>query len=143
MAPSEAQRGPMRKEGEMAATEIVEVSSAESAPSRYYRVCDLDSIWPGEMAVHEVEGVKIIVIHTESGVVRAVQHICPHQSFTLADGGLEGDILTCSKHLWEFNVVTGCGVNPTGAEIALYPVKVENGGIHVSIAGIEPKYARP
>lgn len=135
----------MREEKEQGVTATNEPGNAagENGMCRYRRVCDLDSLWPGEMAVHDVDGTKVIVVHTETGVVRAVQYICPHQSFTLADGALEGEILTCSKHLWEFNVVTGSGVNPTGADLALYPVKVENGEIHVSVSGVEPKFARP
>jgi toluene monooxygenase system ferredoxin subunit len=95
------------------------------------------------MAAHEVEGTKILLVHTESGVLRAVQMICHHQSFALSEGDLAGDTLVCLKHMWEFDVVSGCGINPTGANIALYPVKVENEQIYVSVAGVEPKYARP
>jgi toluene monooxygenase system ferredoxin subunit len=109
----------------------------------FHRVCSLDDLWQGEMAAYDVNGTKVLLVHTESGQLRAVQLICPHQSFPLTDGELDGDALTCVKHMWRFDVVSGCSLNPTGAEIALYPVKVEDDQIYVSVAGIEPKYARP
>jgi toluene monooxygenase system ferredoxin subunit len=34
--------------------------------------------------------------------------------------------LTCSAHLWQFDVNTGEGVNPTGVSLKSYPVKVED-----------------
>ena len=111
--------------------------------AEYHHVCSLDDLWQGEMAVFEVASTKILMVHTESGVLRAVQYICPHQSFPLSDGELEGDTLVCLKHMWEFDVVTGCGINPTGAGVALYPVKVEDDQVYVSVAGVQPKYARP
>ena len=109
----------------------------------YAKVCTLDDLWPGEMEVFDVQGVKVLVCHTESGNVKAVQLICPHQSFALSEGELVGDTLICTKHMWEFDVTSGCGINPTGAELALYPVKIVGEDVMVSVAGIEPKYARP
>jgi toluene monooxygenase system ferredoxin subunit len=109
----------------------------------YHYVCDFEDLWQGEMAAHEVERTKFLLVHTDSGILRAVQMMCPHQKFPMSDGALEGDVLTCMKHLWRFNVVTGRGVNPRDTEIALYPVKVEDGKIYVSVAGIAPKFARP
>lgn len=109
----------------------------------YHKVCDLNDLWQGEMAVYQVKGVKILLCHTESGILRATQLICPHQSFALSEGELAGDTLICTKHMWEFDVATGCGINPTGASVALYPVRIEGDDVYVSIDGVEPKYARP
>ena len=109
----------------------------------FHRVCDVDDLWRGEIAVHEVGQTRVLLVHTDSGTVRAVQLACPHQRFPMSDGSLEGDVLTCARHLWQFNVVTGAGVNPTHAQIALYPVKIDGGKIYVSLAGVEPKFSRP
>jgi toluene monooxygenase system ferredoxin subunit len=133
------------KESTARAADAADVGSEADgeAAAEFHRVCDLDELWQGEMAVFEVASTKILMVHTESGVLRAVQYICPHQSFPLSDGELEGDTLVCLKHMWEFDVVSGCGINPTGAAITLYPVKVENDQVYVSVAGVQPKYARP
>jgi toluene monooxygenase system ferredoxin subunit len=45
--------------------------------------------------------------------------------------------------MWEFDIKSGCGINPTGAALAQYPVKIVGEDVLVSVVGVEPKYARP
>lgn len=108
----------------------------------FHEVCDLDDLWAGEIRPAVVEGVKVILVHTDGGVVTAVQGQCPHQKFSLADAELSGDKLTCPMHLWEMNAVTGCGINPSHAELAIYPTKVIDGRVYVSVTGVVPISAR-
>lgn len=112
-----------------------------SESQKFHRVCDEDDLWAGEMAAHEVEGVEILLVHTYGGEIKALQGKCPHQQVSLIRGELEGDVLTCMAHHWSFNVASAKSVNPDDAELAVYPVKVEDGGIYVSIEGIEPKFS--
>jgi toluene monooxygenase system ferredoxin subunit len=59
---------------------------------------------------------------------------CPHQSGPLDEGDFDGETLTCSRHLWEFDAATGCGVNPSTARLKGYDCKVgEDGTIWVDI----------
>lgn len=113
------------------------------ASERFVRVSDLDELWAGEMKAVEVEGTEVLLVHTDEGVVQAVQAMCPHQAVRLAEGELCGNAVICMAHLWEMNVCTGKGINPQHADLALYPTKVENGDIFVSVAGIEPKFSKP
>jgi len=107
----------------------------------FSKVCTLDDLWKGEMEAFEIDGTDVLLVHTDSGKIHAVQAVCPHQEVDLAEGELEGQVLTCCMHLWQFDVVTGQGVNPTHAELAKYPVKVEGEDIWVDVAGIEVKFA--
>jgi toluene monooxygenase system ferredoxin subunit len=110
---------------------------------RFVRVSNLDELWAGEMVGVEVEGVRILLVHTEDGVIQAVQAMCPHQAVPLEDGELCKNAVVCAAHRWEIDVRTGKGINPGHAQIALYPTKVENGEIYVSVAGIEAKHCKP
>lgn len=105
------------------------------------RVCSLDDLWEGEMAAFDVDGTEVLLIHGEGGVVRAVQAICPHQEIPLAEGSLQGGTLTCRAHLWQFDVVTGDSINPTGCSLAMYPVEVRGDDVYVDTAGVQPKFA--
>lgn len=107
----------------------------------FERVCSLDDIWQGDMESFEVSGTDILLVHLEEGGIHAIQAQCPHQEVELADGSLDGAVLTCSMHLWQFDVASGKGVNPSHAEVAKYPVKVEGDDVFVDIESIEPKYA--
>jgi toluene monooxygenase system ferredoxin subunit len=115
----------------------------ETAVENFVRVSDLDELWAGEMLGVEVNGKRVLLVHTDDGVIQAVQAMCPHQAVPLEDGELCARTLVCAAHRWEIDVVTGIGINPGHAEIALYPTKVEDGQIYVSVVGIESKHCKP
>lgn len=115
----------------------------ETAVDTFVKVSDLDELWAGEMLGVVVDGTRILLVHTDDGVIQAVQAMCPHQAVPLEDGELCARTLVCAAHRWEIDAVTGIGINPGHAEIALYPTKVEGGQIYVSIAGIESKHCKP
>ena len=107
----------------------------------YQRICCVDDLWEGEMAAFDVDGQRILIIHVDGGEIYAVQGICPHQRFELAEGTLDGTALTCSAHLWQFDVTTGAGINPKRCRLARYPAKIHNEEVYVDIDGIEPLIA--
>ena len=107
----------------------------------FERVCGLDELWQGEMENFEVGGTEVLMVHLEDGSIHAVQAMCPHQEVELAEGDLDGAVLTCSMHLWQFDVASGKGVNPSHAEVAKYPVRIEGDDVFVDTAGVEPKFA--
>lgn len=111
--------------------------------AEFYRVADFDELWAGEMLEVEVAGVKVLLVHTEDGEIQAVQARCPHQGVALCRGELKGSTIVCPAHRWELDACTGRGLNPGHAELALYPTKVEDGQIYVSVRGIKPKHCRP
>ena len=92
------------------------------------------------MAAYEVDGQPIVLVYPIDGEVVAIQGFCPHQQFSLAEGDFDGHkVLTCSAHVWQFDVTTGQGINPQDCELARYPVKIEQDEIYVDIADTEPK----
>ncbi len=119
------------------------LDDTDTIARKFIRVSDLDELWAGEMIGVEVEGTKVLLVHTEEGVIQAVQAMCPHQGVPLIDGELCGRALICAAHRWEIDVATGKGINPGHAEIALYPTKVEDGQVYVSVAGIESRHCKP
>jgi toluene monooxygenase system ferredoxin subunit len=124
-------------------SEPLSPDDTDTIARKFIRVSDLDELWAGEMIGVEVEGIRVLLVHTEEGVIQAVQAMCPHQAVPLEDGELCGKALICSAHRWEIDVSTGKGINPGHAEIALYPTKVEDGQVYVSVAGIESKHCKP
>ncbi len=99
----------------------------------FERVCSLAELGPGEMEEYEVAGEEILVIHTKTGLIRAIPASCPHQDQPLVEGELDGNALTCSAHLWQFDVESGKGINPDDAALVCIPVKVENGEVYVDL----------
>ena len=98
----------------------------------YHKVCELDDVWEGEMELFDVGENEVLIIHSPGMELRAYSPICPHQEFSLFDGELENCVLTCSAHLWQFDVLSGEGVNPTDTSLTSYPIKVEDEAIWVA-----------
>lgn len=101
----------------------------------------LDELWEGEMRAAHVDGHELVVLRLHGGDVHVYQGICPHQEQRLADGEFDGTVLTCFGHLWQFDAVTGDGVNPTGCTLARYPVEIVEGDIRVATTDVSPNYS--
>ena len=66
----------------------------------------------GSRGVMHTEEGAICVIRTEDGVF-AIEDLCKHMDEALSPGELQGTILTCPVHGWEYDVRTGKCVAPT------------------------------
>jgi len=104
-----------------------------AATLEWIAVATLDDLWEGEMTDVQVGDELILLVHLNGGDIRAYQGHCPHQKTALADGKLEGNVLTCAAHSWQFNLSTGEGVNPRSCQLYRYQVKVQDGTIFVGI----------
>ncbi len=101
--------------------------------SEYQKVCELEDVWEGEMDIFEVGEEEVLIVHSPGREVRAYSPICPHQEHPLIEGELDNCVLTCSAHLWQFDVLSGDGINPTGTSLINYPIKIKDDAIWVAI----------
>lgn len=99
----------------------------------WHEVANIDDIWEGEMVSYDVEGTSVLIVN-DDGEIRAFRNRCPHQEWPLDDGDLDGQKLTCAQHLWEFDVCTGKGINPSTHNLWTFESKVaDDGTISVSL----------
>jgi toluene monooxygenase system ferredoxin subunit len=103
----------------------------------FKKVCQTDEVWEGEILEYTVDSHDVIVINVENAGFRVYDARCPHQSQSLAEASLDGNVLTCPAHLWQFDVTTGCGVNPTGCRLTRYASKVEGDELLVDLEAVE------
>ena len=86
----------------------------------FQRVCSLDDLWEGEMRVFTVAGEDVLVVNAGAGIVRAFDAVCPHRGHS-ADRRYPGrSHPNLPAHLWQFDVESGLGVNPTGCRMKQY-----------------------
>jgi nitrite reductase (NADH) small subunit len=91
--------------------------------------------FPSGTARELVAGGRVIALFHVDGHFFAMDGICPHQGGPLGKGKLNGCVLTCPWHGWQFNVRTGQHqVNP-GLRHPTFPVRVEGGTVLVDIEG--------
>jgi len=75
-----------------------------------------------------------VLLVRDGDAVRAYENRCAHLGLPLSEGRLEGGVLTCGAHEWEYDAASGCGVNPASASVRRYDVKIEGEEIWVDVA---------
>lgn len=95
-------------------------------------VAKTDELKPGQSMVAEVGGNEIALFNV-GGTVYALNNACVHRGGPLGEGDLDGEVVTCPWHNWEYNVTTGaCLTNPSAC-VATFPVVVEENEIKVEL----------
>ena len=95
-------------------------------------VAKADELQPGQGMVAEVAG-KEIALFNVGGTVYALNNTCVHRGGPLGEGDLDGEVVSCPWHNWEYNVTTGaCLTNPSAC-VATFPVVVDGNEIKVEL----------
>ncbi|MGF6963072.1 phenylpropionate dioxygenase-like ring-hydroxylating dioxygenase large terminal subunit [Paraburkholderia sp. WC7.3g] len=80
-----------------------------------------------EILSRRLLGVDVALYRTLAGETVAVRNRCPHRSFPLAKGRLEGDVLVCGYHGMQFDPSGRCvnmpamPIVPTNAHVRSFP----------------------
>ena len=98
------------------------------ADDGYVELIEADSLWDGEMESFDVGDAEVLVVKV-GGQIQAYDGICPHQSQSLVEGDLEGGVLTCRAHEWQFDARTGEGINPRDTCLRRHDVRVTSDGM--------------
>jgi toluene monooxygenase system ferredoxin subunit len=98
----------------------------------FQRVAQLDQLWSGELLAHRIAGKKLVIVRI-GDEVHAFEDRCAHLGMELSQGKLEGRVLTCRAHEWQYDVTTGRGVNPARACLRRFAVKIEDGQVLVDV----------
>lgn len=95
-----------------------------------HKVLDLASLPQNKSALVTVDGEDVAVFRRGQEIF-AIGNECPHQGGSLCDGWIEGDIVTCPLHGWEFDLRSGVCMTIPGERVSHYTVTVEGGAIYV------------
>ncbi|MGU9956716.1 MAG: Rieske 2Fe-2S domain-containing protein [Arenicellales bacterium WSBS_2016_MAG_OTU3] len=98
-------------------------------------VCGVNDVKPGSLKEFEVDGIEILVSNLE-GEMRVYPPMCPHMEEPLAASGLcKGEVMTCTKHLWQWNLRTGEPVAPGENDrcMLIYESKVDGDRLMANI----------
>jgi nitrite reductase/ring-hydroxylating ferredoxin subunit len=64
----------------------------------------------------------------------AIEDPCPHAGFPLSQGQLDGSVVICSAHGWEFDLATGASTQDPQTPLVLrFPVRVEGADVWVDV----------
>jgi len=105
-----------------------------------------DSIGEGGVYSAQAGTVDVIIMRVSDGLV-AYRDACPHEGYPLSKvGELDGDLLICNKHLWEFDGCTGRHVSRLDrplCNLVRYPLRVTGGIVEIDTDISAPPVPKP
>lgn len=97
------------------------------------RVCAAADVPENTLKKFEVDGVTLVIANYGDGW-RAFPPFCPHMEEPLEESGmLAQGRLTCSKHLWQWDLRSGEMIGETEKTLLFYDVKQDGEDIFADI----------
>jgi nitrite reductase/ring-hydroxylating ferredoxin subunit len=95
---------------------------------RFHHICPVDRFPQKGIGRFDVDGRELVVARCDN-IYYAASNICAHQHYSrLHEGVLNGCIVECPMHGWQFDLRTGH--SPTGqGKIPVYRVEVIDGNL--------------
>jgi len=95
-------------------------------------VGDESGIPEGQRKIIQIGDVSIGVFHHGSGWY-ALRNSCLHRGGPVCTGVLEGDILTCPWHGYQYNITNGTLLVDASVKLETYPLEIRAGQVHLFI----------
>jgi toluene monooxygenase system ferredoxin subunit len=97
------------------------------------RICDVAEVAENSVKQFDVDGIPIVIANYGEGF-RAIPPVCPHMEEPLAESAVIARcILTCTKHLWAWNLKTLAMQGETEKPLKTYEIREESGAILANI----------
>ncbi|MEO7793647.1 MAG: Rieske (2Fe-2S) protein [Thermoanaerobaculia bacterium] len=85
---------------------------------------------PGELHVRHLMGRPVGIRQSANGEISALELACRHQGADLSAGQRKGDIVTCPRHGWRYDLATGVCLTEPG--LPLRAVEIRREGERIS-----------
>ncbi len=100
--------------------------------SEFLKMATLDELPPGGAKEFEHEG-RIYALFNVDGVISCIDGFCPHEGGPLAEGEVEGTVVTCPWHGWRFDVRTGATPMGPNYTVDVFEVKIDGDDVLVAL----------
>lgn len=98
--------------------------------AEYVRIIGVNDVPAGTGCVGKINGCSIAIFNVD-GAFFALDNACAHRGGPIGEGELEGEVVTCPWHSWEYNVRTGISITTPSASVKTYEVKVDGEDVTV------------
>ena len=92
------------------------------------KAIDLSALANREPALVTIDR-QDVLLYRRGDDICAIGNECPHQGGSLSDGFVEGDIVVCPLHGWEFDLRSGACMTVPGESVPRYEATVEDGAV--------------
>src|SRR3954447_6036639 len=121
----------------MAASMADETRSTPTVELAWHKVAELDELPEGRVKT-VVAGRKSLALTHYDGAYGALDNHCPHQGGPLGEGSIEGGLLRCPWHGYDYDPITGESPGAFDDHPEAYPVEMREDGVYVSIPDPQP-----
>ena len=98
----------------------------------FVKVADRAGVHVNSGKAFTVNGKEIALFNID-GAFHAIDNTCIHQGGPLGEGELEGTVVTCPWHAWQFDVTSGKLTTGAGAGVACYACRIECDDVLVAV----------
>jgi nitrite reductase (NADH) small subunit len=98
----------------------------------FKKLADKSEIPEGTGKIFEVGG-NHVALWNVGGNFYAFQNVCPHRGGPVGEGELEGNIITCPWHGWQFDVTTCQNTFNPSAKLTKYDIQVDADEIKIAL----------
>jgi len=98
----------------------------------FVKVATASDVPPGSGIVTTANDKEYAVFNV-NGAFHVIDNTCMHRGGPLGEGELEGDVVTCPWHAWQYNVKTGTWLTKEGVKVGCYEAKVEDGDVKIAV----------
>ena len=102
--------------------------------SEFVTVAKVADLKPGECRTVMADGRELALFNV-GGKFYCLDNVCPHRGGPLAEGTLDGNVVTCPWHGWRFDVTTGVSPVVPTAKVEKFDCVVESNDVKVKLNG--------
>ena len=102
---------------------------SDSLENGWRKVCAAADVNDGELKRFQAGEIAVVVVGV-GDEYRIIPPFCPHMAEPLHESGIcRAGTLTCSKHLWQWNLLTGKEQGPAERPLLFYQSEVRDGEV--------------
>ena len=98
----------------------------------FLRATKKDEVPPETIREFQLDG-KTVAVANVDGKLFAINNVCLHRGGPLGQGDMEGKVVTCPWHGWQYDVTTGKLMTNPAVGVEIYPVELRGDDIFVDI----------
>lgn len=98
----------------------------------FVRTAKVGELPPGTVREFHIEG-KAVALANVAGKIYAINNTCLHRGGPLGQGTLDGKVVACPWHGWEFDVTTGKVMGNPQAGVDCYKTELRGEDIFVDL----------
>ena len=98
----------------------------------FVRTVNVDELLAGTVRELQIEG-KAVAVANVGGKFYAINNMCLHRGGPLGQGPLQGKVVTCPWHGWQYDVTNGKVLENPAVGVDCYPTEVRGKDLFVDV----------